>query len=129
MLAVGIDSCAVKRFASWVNYSKKKLQRVYSQQEIAYCLKNKNLATQRLAVRFALRESLFKALAHIDEQHKVPFLTLCKAVTIFNNGCAPKVSVNWEMLQIYISTKKQYPHVLCSFTHTDDIATVVVILQ
>ena len=55
---IGTDIEEVRRFE---NLDKKILQRLFTEQELAYSLKSKNRA-QHLAVRFAAKEAVFKAL-------------------------------------------------------------------
>lgn len=78
---IGVDIVEVKRFAQWHNYSPKKLQRIFSQQEIAYCLQQPDASSaQRFAVRFAAKEALVKALSAAG--FLFPLLYVCRHVSI-----------------------------------------------
>lgn len=128
ILGIGIDSVDIKRFASWSLYSPKILRRIFSEQEIAYCLQNPAKSAERFAVRFAAREAFFKALSTYQPEHNLPFLTVCRLVTIEKNkNNSPHLLVNWEkMVSLYpIKPVK----ILVSLTHTSLIATAFVILQ
>lgn len=83
ILGIGVDSVEIARFAHWHTYSRKKLLRIFSDQEIDYCLSSVHAkSAERFAVRFAAREALFKAYSSWRPDHQIPFLTFCKAVTI-----------------------------------------------
>ena len=86
ILGIGIDSVEIERFAHWHTYSDHSLSRIFSAEEIAYCRANPVLATQRFAVRFAAREALYKALSTAAPGNTIPFLTLCRAVTITHSA-------------------------------------------
>ena len=58
--SVGIDIEEVKRFQSLVR-NKRFIERVFTQEEIAYCSTKKNKA-QHFAVRFAAKEAVWKAV-------------------------------------------------------------------
>lgn len=58
IINIGTDIEEVCRFE---NLDKKILQRLFTKEELAYCLGKKNQA-QHLAVRFAAKEAVFKAL-------------------------------------------------------------------
>ena len=58
IINIGTDIEEVRRFEK---LDKKVLARLFTKEELAYCLKSKNYA-QHLAVRFAAKEAAFKAL-------------------------------------------------------------------
>jgi holo-[acyl-carrier protein] synthase len=58
---IGIDIEEVKRFDKYVS-NKKLLNKIFSREEIKYCLSKKNVS-QHLAVRFAAKEAVWKALS------------------------------------------------------------------
>ncbi len=59
-MKVGIDIVEVKRIGRLIK-NKRFLERVFTPQERAYCMKKKNRA-QHFAVRFATKEAVWKAL-------------------------------------------------------------------
>jgi holo-[acyl-carrier protein] synthase len=59
--SVGVDIEEVARFQKLIR-NKRFLNRVYTPQEVAYCLSKKNRA-QHFAVRFAAKEAVWKALS------------------------------------------------------------------
>lgn len=93
ILGIGIDTVEVERFIPWCDYSQKKLSRIFSSQEIDYCLQQPNKSAERFAVRFAAREALFKALSYAYPDNSLPFLTLCSKVTITKNDSRPYLTV------------------------------------
>ena len=128
IIGIGIDSVEIERFAQWHIYSDKKLNRIFSPQEIEYCRSNILLSAQRFAVRFAAREALFKAISQACPGHTIPFLTLCRAVTISKNR-APILHINGELFTGYgIRKSLTHSQPLISLTHTQNIATAFVIL-
>jgi len=126
---IGIDSVEINRFINWYAYEHKTLSRIFSDEEIKYCLQNKNLSAQRFAVRFAAREALFKALCQYDQGNTIPLLTLCKATKIIQPKKAPELFVDWSILQPYCIKKLQSLQPLLSMTHTNTTATSIVLLQ
>ena len=79
---IGTDIEEVRRFE---NLDKKILQRLFTKEELDYSLKSKNKA-QHLAVRFAAKEAVFKALP-FDE------IALKKIEIIRNPGAKPQIIV------------------------------------
>ncbi len=60
ILGIGIDCVDIDRFISWRTFSMQKLHRVFSEQEIAYCLSSTHtqISAERFAAHFATREAL-----------------------------------------------------------------------
>ncbi len=131
IIGIGIDSVEIHRFNHWHTYNKKQLQRLFSESEIAFCLSEPRLSAERFAIRFAAREACYKAFGHIVKEHMIPFLTLCKAITIHRSAQGfPSVMIDWKALQPY--TKKPSPpdyELFLSLTHTEITATAFVIIQ
>ena len=131
IIAIGIDSVEINRFIHWPQKNNKQLLCIFSQQEIDYCLQNKVKSAERFAVRFAAREAFFKALAHLNAQKTIPFLTLCKKIYVKkNDNNVPELIVDWD----YINKKLSYDDAnniksFISLTHTKKIATAFVLLE
>lgn len=130
ILGIGIDSIDIRRFAQWHRFSYQQLTRIFSPQEISYCLSESCTSAQRFAVRFAAREALLKALNH-GVLPGVPLLAVCKAVSIAHNKHnAPIMQINWNVLTGPLSTTPiSTISPLISLTHSDSIATAIVLLQ
>ena len=132
ILGIGIDSVDIKRFSQWHQFSYQQLTRIFSPHEVNYCLAEPSLRAQRFAVRFAAREALLKALNH-GVLPGVPLLAVCKAVSISHNQYnAPVMHIDRSLLispsrTLYTKTNTITP--LISLTHTDTIATAMVLLQ
>jgi len=128
---IGIDSTEIDRFYDWNKQSREKLQKIFSDFEIDYCIKNKKKSPERFAARFAAKEAFFKALCQITPEHKVPFLTLCKSISVNQQtNRSPELLINWTPI------KEKNPHletkdlqVFISITHTNNTATAIVIVE
>lgn len=127
ILGIGIDSVDVQRFTTWNTYSYKILSRIFSQEEIEYCLHTKNKSAERFAVRFAAREALFKAFTAMKPDHSIPFLTLCKNSRIIKKDRHPILYINWSALSICTRNTTLTTHL--SLTHTDMTATAWIIIE
>lgn len=129
ILGLGIDSVNINRFSQWAQFSRKKLQRIFSDNEIDYCLHIPILSAERFAARFAAREAFFKAVSLINPDHKIPFLTVCKKIEVIASPQkAPFLVVKSESFKDY-QIEFDDISVVFSLTHSKDIATALVILQ
>jgi len=125
IIGIGIDSVEVERFAHWHTYAPSTLRRIFSQEEIDYCLKNPLKTAERFAVRFAAREAFYKALSSAYPMLNVPFLTLCKYITITKSeNQAPILYLNRQKPLIQNNIKT-----FVSFTHTKNTASAFIILE
>jgi phosphopantetheine--protein transferase-like protein len=123
IIGIGIDSVEISRFALWHLYSDGQLSRIFSEIEIIYCRSNPAKSPERFAVRFAAREAFFKAYSTAMPHHTVPFLSMCKAVSIVkNDNGRPELIINNT-----IAMPKSITWISC--THTKTIATAVVVLE
>ncbi len=62
-LYLGVDICEVKRInALYKRYGEKFLDRILTENEKHYCLSDQKYLVQRIAVRFASKEALSKAI-------------------------------------------------------------------
>ncbi len=68
MKGVGVDIVDVKRIEKLIK-SKKFLEKIFTAKEIKYCLSKKNFS-QHFAVRFAAKESVWKACEKKSISHK-----------------------------------------------------------
>lgn len=121
ILGIGVDSVEVHRFSQWHTFSRKKLSRIFSEQEIDYCLQQLNKSAERFAVRFAAREAFFKAFSAAFPEVSIPFLTVCKIVSIKKQVGRPVLLADW------LSTDGLSFHL--SLTHANTIATAFVIIE
>jgi len=117
ILGIGVDTIEIERFTSWHTYSQKKLQRIFSVEEIDYCLSQKNKSAERFAVRFAAREALYKALSYAYPHNNLPFLTLCAHITIKKQDQRPHIvlrnithGIDVDSLVIHLSWSHSHTH-------------------
>lgn len=131
ILSLGIDSVAIARFQDWHKKPVKQLQRIFSPEEITYCLSNPTKSAERFAARFAAKEAFYKALHSIIRDKKLPLFTVCKNLVIKKhlNG-APFLAVDWEYFKLHsheTTILDLATHL--SITHTKTDATAIVILE
>lgn len=127
MQSIGIDAVDIIRFKEWHRYSKKQLLKIFTDQEIAYCLEISVKSAERFAAHFAAKEAFFKALSPLISA-PIPFFTVCKNSTIVKNKQTrhPEFVINWNKLPNLDQKLKYHSHV--SLTHTDHTAVAVVII-
>lgn len=123
---IGIDTVSVRRFKHWHLYSRTQLTRIFSEQEIEYCLSNNKQSAPRFAVRFALKEAFLKALSNAFPDQRFLLLTICKYTSVIkrDNGSAD-LHVQWQALM----PGTAHLHTSISLTHTHEIATAIVLLS
>jgi len=123
MIGIGIDSVEIERFEHWHQFQRNTLKKIFSEQEIEYCLSNPIKSAERFAARFAAREACFKALSgRIDN---ISFLAFCKLIRLDKNDQGkPKLIVDWLGLCLLLPVQS---HV--SITHTKTTATCLVVLM
>jgi holo-[acyl-carrier protein] synthase len=121
---IGVDTVDIERFLLWHTYLQKTLRRIFSQEEIDYCLMDINKSAQRFAVRFAAREALYKALSIAYPHKRFPFLTLCAHVAITKIDSRPYciiqdgLGINFDDLIIHLS-----------LSHSRTLATAYVVIE
>lgn len=119
IIGIGIDSIEIDRFKSWQNFAKKRLFKIFSKKEIEYCLSSTKKSSERFAVRFAAKEASYKAF-----KTNMSFIKFCKYIEIKKEYNIPSLSINWTKLGINYKI-----NTLISITHTNSIATAIVIFQ
>lgn len=125
ILGSGIDMVAIERFKEWNTKPTDQLSRIFSTDEIAYCLEIPTKSAERFAVRFAAKEAFYKAYCSWHTNATVPIITACKAVSVakcVNN--VPQLLVNWQALHVSFE-----PVCHVSLTHTAEMALALVILE
>lgn len=112
ILGLGTDIVQIKRIEA---FSQKPgaLERVFSAEEIAYSLARKN-KYQHLAVRFAAKEAVYKALPFDG----VPFKNI--QVTNLENG-RPQVQV--------LDPRADGLYILITLSHTSEYAVATALVQ
>ncbi|MDR0956932.1 MAG: holo-ACP synthase [Endomicrobium sp.] len=107
---IGIDIEEVKRFNKYVK-NKSWLKRVFTEEEISYSLSKKN-AIEHLAVRFAAKEAIWKALSTRNKQIIITDISVMNT----KNGKP----------QVYIKNKK-CNKIDVSLSHTNKYVAAVAI--
>jgi holo-[acyl-carrier protein] synthase len=132
ILGIGVDIIDIHRFAEWHIKPQTELLRVFSQEEITYCLhENKQCSAERFAVRFAAKEAFFKAyhamFSSLGQEPTQSLLTIQKHVSVSRllNG-APMLNVNWKAL---LPEDIAPPSVHVSLSHAQSQAVAMVILE
>jgi len=120
MVSIGIDLVDIDRCRHWAFKSKKQLSRLFSEQEIEYCLSIPTKSSERFAARFAAKEALYKALSPLSL--KIPFLTLCKQSEIVYNP-----TPQFQVAQAIFASYPYKIHV--SISHSQKTAAAVVIIE
>ncbi|MDZ4124104.1 MAG: 4'-phosphopantetheinyl transferase superfamily protein [Hydrogenophaga sp.] len=131
IVGIGIDSVETARFTPWKTYPRTRLQRIFSDEEINYCLANTTKSAQRFASRFAAREAFFKALATTIPGHTISLLAVCRHIKITRMPRGETtVTVDWKKLLAQEPLTPYAPFTcLISATHTKTTTTVIIMLQ
>jgi holo-[acyl-carrier protein] synthase len=126
ILGIGIDIVNIERFSNWHTYSHQRLLKIFSQEEIDYCLAHNPKSAERFAARFAMKEAFYKAWTSAGQQ-PIPFLTLCKKVSVvYANLSSPVLKVHEALLNPKTHHNLKY-HL--SLSHSRDSAIAQVIIE
>ena len=125
---IGTDIIEIERFKNWHSFSQKQLLKIFSPDEITYCLSIPQKTAERFAARFAAKEAFYKALS-INYSHNLSLLQLCKYVQIIKDQEYPQLDVDWAGLSGKIHIPLKNPAVLISLSHNKSSAIAMVILQ
>jgi holo-[acyl-carrier protein] synthase len=107
---IGIDIEEIKRFNKYLK-DKIYLERIFSKEEILYCLNKKNVE-QHLTARFAAKEAIWKALSSKKKKLIITDISV-------RNDKAGKP-------QVYVKNKK-YNRINISLSHTKKYVAAVAI--
>ena len=121
--AIGIDLVGIDRCAHWHTYSPAKLARIFSSEEIRYCLSVPAKSAERFAVRFAAKEAFYKSLSSPYGVQVQPFLTIARhaSVSLAPTG-SPQLLVDWPQLNL------EPLSVLISLSHTKTTACACIFI-
>lgn len=119
ILGIGTDIVEIERFKNFHRYSPACLSRIFSTPEIEYALHDPCKSSERFALRFALREALFKACCTAQIIQPTEFLAFMKSFSIVRK---PYPTIVWHT--------KQYEEykVFISASHSQTMALAYVIV-
>jgi holo-[acyl-carrier protein] synthase len=120
IIGIGVDIIEVERIKeSYNQYGYRFLNRIFTEEEIAYCMEFKGNEFVHLAARFAVKEAFSKAIGTgITQGFKL------KDVSIKNKASGePELILNGYLLEIYGKYKN---HVTISHTTTNSVAVVII---
>ena len=121
MIGIGIDICEVKRFDR-LKRNDLFLKRVFSEKELEFCLKRKNI-NQCLAARFAAKEAFLKAIG----TGLVKGFRLKEIIVEKDNMGKPFINLEGETKICY--EKINAKNIYLSISHENDFAVAVVIIE
>ncbi len=127
ILAMGIDAVEIARFTDWTTRPRKQLERIFTHEELEYCLSNRAKTPERLAARFAAKEAFYKALHIMLPDQKLPLFTVCKNVMVKKqtNG-SPFLGINNEYFKDF---SLRYSKLHLSITHTTTTAIAIILIE
>ena len=130
ILGIGIDSIEIARFSDWQHYCPKTLSRVFSDEEIAYCLENPIKTAERLAVRFAAKEAFYKAFCAAFPELNIrgPVVFRHISITHKKNGHS-SLKIEWSSIFKEFLQKFEALECKLSLTHTKALATAFIIIE
>ena len=108
MIEVGIDCEEISRFESFNKKGNSFLRKIYTDNEIDYCL-SKTPSSQHFAVRFAAKEAVRKCSTELS---KIPL----KNIEVVKIANSPEIKINID---------KEMPKIKLSLTHSDKTAVAV----
>jgi holo-[acyl-carrier protein] synthase len=127
ILAIGIDSIEIARFSRWHCYPEKSLKKIFTAEEIAYCLHNPAKLAERLAARFAAKEAFIKAFSVAFGQSikSLPrsFFPYIEVKQMPHGS--PHLSIDWKFFNIEVNNINLH----LSLTHSKSMATAIVIME
>src|SRR5512145_3137597 len=121
ILAIGLDATDIPRVADvFERYGQRFLQRVFTEQEIAYCTRRRN-PVPHLAGRFASKEAAMKALGTGHSRG-----VLWKDVEVVRVDGPPSIHFHGQAARI--AERLQARRSLVTITHSDTLAMAQVLL-
>lgn len=123
IVGLGTDLCEVPRIEQAIaRFGERFVQRVYTEQEIAYCRSKAN-SVERFAARFAAKEAAMKALGTGQRQG-----VTWKSIAVENvRGGRPTLRLTGAAAQV--AERLQVRTSSLSLTHTEQVAMAVVIFE
>ncbi len=132
ILGVGVDLVSLQRFEAWIDFSDKKLSRIFHQHEIEQ-FKSSEQKVTFLASRFAVKEAFFKALSASFvrlqfHQKQFSFLSIAPCIFVQARECGvPVIYFDNLFLQEFFSFQHLVVHL--SLSHEKEHAIAYVLIE
>ncbi len=125
-ITTGVDIIEVERIKKAICEMKDSfLNRIYTEEEVKYCVSSNQMQYQHFAARFAVKEAVFKALSqYIDTRDDI----LWKDIEVFNEKDG-KPKINIEKLKKHGLEKLQSIDISISHIKEYAVASVVAMLD
>lgn len=127
MISLGIDAVEINRFNNFKKYKQKQLEKLFTKNEIEYCLSNLVKSAERFAARFAAKEAFYKAISPLLG-NPTDFLSLCKNIEV-KKDISNSVYLNIDLAVFILKDNIEIKNTLLSITHSKNIAIAVVIIN
>ena len=125
IFGIGIDTIEVPRIAKSISiYNEQFLQRVFSEDETAYC-RSRRFSAEHFAARFAAKEAFAKA---IGTGIRRGFIWKEVEVQKEYSG-KPILVLRGSMIEKVLAIVGNRYHIQLSLTHTKDLAEAIVIIE
>lgn len=122
VVGIGIDICENDRIAEMLGkYKERFLKRVFTDEEVAYCLKKKD-PTPHLAARFAVKEAFIKALG-MARDLKISY----RDVGLKGSEGKKDIHVTGRLAEMLAT--KSVTSILFSISHARDYSNACVVLE
>lgn len=124
MLNFAVDNIEINRFCNFKNYSLKTLRKIFTLDEINYCLKIKPKINERFAARFCAKEAAYKAI-NIFLEKNISLIEFCKYIEIQKEISGNPI-INIDFGKLRLKNNIKIDKILLSITHTKSIAMAFV---
>jgi holo-[acyl-carrier protein] synthase len=120
ILGIGVDIIEIDRIRDIiVRFENKFLNKIYTENEIQYCISKAN-RYQHFAARFAAKEAIYKALSESGQK-----IANWKNIEVFNQNNGMPVVKTYGKLKEYLSDDKE---IKLSISHSDNYVVCFAII-
>jgi len=134
IFGIGVDIVGVARIAQWERFSDQKLEKIFSDDELADCMQQHIRNWEKVAARFAAKEAAYKALSQTLQglgltANTMSFLVFCKHICIKTNDWGPHLEIDWLALEQKLHCKLPELTTHLSLSHEKEMAVACVIIE